>query len=62
MLGFLGSSRFSLQFLAQPGGRHEAQKDFDIVKFFCLLKMLKIIYKTDAYTGILLIDPELPQK
>ena len=48
--------------MVTSGGRHEAQKDFDIVKFLCLLKMLKIIYKTDAYTGILLIDPELPQK
>ena len=39
-----------------------AKKWLDREQNYSLLKMLKIIYKTDAYTGILLIDPELPQK
>ena len=57
------ASRLSLRKIrVRAGGRHEAKKDFDIVKKFLRLKMLEIIYRTDVYTGILFFEPPNLQK
>ena len=44
------------------GGRHEAKKDFDLVKLFFLLKMLEMMHETDVYKLVLLSDPPFHQK
>ena len=55
-------SQAQLQRCFHPGGRHEAKKNFDIVKKFLWLKMLEIRYRTDVYTGILFFEPPNLQK
>ena len=48
--------------LLYPGARHEAKKDFDLVKLFFLPKMLEIMHIADVYKWVLLSDPPFVQK
>ena len=48
--------------LLYPGARHEAKKDFDLVKFFYCLILVKIMYEIDVSKLVLLSDPPFDQK